>query len=87
MSQRLKWPPQPPKLNPVVDPHDLVERKLHIMDLHQHLQQLNDAVVSIGTKIFQHLDEASAQRAVLKAKKSASKVQLINGIQARAGGQ
>lgn len=85
MSQRLKWPPQPPKLNPVVDAHDLVERKLHIMDV--HLQQLNDAVVSIGTKIFQHLDEASAQRAVLKAKKSASKVQLINGIQARAGGQ
>lgn len=85
MSQRLKWPPQPPKLNPVVDPHDLVERKLHIMDV--HLQQLNDAVVSIGTKIFQHLDEASAQKAVLKAKKSASKVQLINGIQARAGGQ
>lgn len=85
MSQRLKWPPQPPKLNPVVDPHVLVERKLHIMDV--HLQQLNDAVVSIGTKIFQHLDEASAQRAVLKAKKSASKVQLINGIQARAGGQ
>lgn len=85
MSQRLKWPLQPPKLNPVVDPHDLVERKLHIMDV--HLQQLNDAVVSIGTKIFQHLDEASAQRAVLKAKKSASKVQLINGIQARAGGQ
>lgn len=85
MSQRLKWPPQPPKHNPVVDPHDLVERKLHIMDV--HLQQLNDAVVSIGTKIFQHLDEASAQRAVLKAKKSASKVQLINGIQARAGGQ
>ncbi len=65
----LKWPPQSPDLNPVV------EQEIHIMDVQPtNLQQLRDAIMSIWTKItekcFQHLVESMPRRikAALKAK-------------------
>ncbi len=65
----IKWPPQSPDLNPVV------EQEIHIMDVQPtNLQQLRDATMSIWTKItekcFQHLVESMPRRikAALKAK-------------------
>ncbi len=71
----LKWPPQPPDLNPKEQLWDVVEWVIRIMDVHlTNLQQLCDAIMSIWTKIseecFQHLVESMPRRikAVLKAK-------------------
>ncbi len=73
----LKWPPQSPDLNLIEHLWDVVEREIHIMDLQPtNLQQLDDAIMSIWTKIseecFQHLVESMPRRikAVLKAKGS-----------------
>ncbi len=59
----LKWPPQPPDLNPIEHLWDVVEREILIMDVQPtNLQQLCDAIMSIWTKIseecFQHLVES-----------------------------
>ncbi|KAI5624640.1 hypothetical protein C0J50_15786, partial [Silurus asotus] len=71
----LKWPLQSPDLNPIEDLWDVVEREIRIMDVQPtNLQQLRDAIMSIGTKIseecFQDLVESMPRRikAVLKAK-------------------
>ncbi len=71
----LKWHPQSPDLNPIEHFWDVVEREIHIMDVHPtNLQQLCDAIRSIWTKIseecFQHLVESMPRRikVVLKAK-------------------
>ncbi len=54
---------QSPDLNPIKHLWDVVEREIHIMDVHPtNLHQLRDAVMSIWTKIseecFQHLVES-----------------------------
>ncbi len=71
----LKWPPQSPDLNPIEHLWDVVEWKIHIMDMQAtNLQQLHDAIMSIWTKIseecFQHLVESMPRRikTVLKKK-------------------
>ncbi len=71
----LKWPPQPPDLNPLLHLWDVVEHEICIMDVQStNLQQLRDAIMSIWTKIseecLQHLVESMPRiiKAVLKAK-------------------
>ncbi len=71
----LKWPPQSPDLNPMEHLWDVLEREICIMDVQlTNLQQLQDAIMSIWTKIsdkyFQHLVESMPRRIkeVLKAK-------------------
>ncbi len=71
----LKWPPQSADLNPIEHIWDVVERKIHIMDVQPtNLQQLRDAIMSIWTKIseecFQHIVESMPRRikSVLNAK-------------------
>ncbi len=71
----LKWPPQSPDLNPMEHLWDVLEREIWIMDVQlTNLQQLQDAIMPIWTKIsdkhFQHLVESIPRRIkeVLKAK-------------------
>ncbi len=71
----LKWPPQSPDLNRIEHIKDVVEWEIHIMVVQPtNLQQLQEAITSIWTKIseecFQHLVESMPRRlkAALKAK-------------------
>ncbi len=75
MHHVTKLKSQLPDLNPIEHLWDVVEREIHIMDVHlTNLQQLHDVIMSIWTKIseecFQHLVESIPRRikAVLKAK-------------------
>ncbi len=44
----LKWPPQSSDLNPIEYLWDVVERKIHIMDVQpRNLQQLFDVIMSV----------------------------------------
>ncbi len=52
----LKWPPQSPALNPIEHLCDVVEREIHIMDVHTtNLQQLRDAILSIWPKSLRNV--------------------------------
>jgi len=48
----LKCPPQSPDFNPIEHLWDVVEWKLHALDVHPtNLRQLQDAILSIWAKI------------------------------------